>query len=179
MYLNWFDCHLPGCGGFTGYFPSNAKNCTALVSQLKRHKSFSHDRPYAQLSILPDLKFCININSSQALYRLLPSPPMQPTLFPPHKHRFFFFGDGGICDGVLFVQCVSYGIRVGCKRAISNLFGPFDHNQLYSCVTQYHNIEILSSAGPWLSAAGNQARTALVTPPDLSNRKPSCIQTHI
>ena len=83
-------CDLLGCGGFTGYFPSNAKNCTALVSQLKRHKSFSHDRPYAQLSISPDLKFCININSSQALYRLLPSPPMQPTLFPPHKHRFFF-----------------------------------------------------------------------------------------
>ena len=31
----WFDCHLPGCGGFTEYFPATQLRITLAFLHLK------------------------------------------------------------------------------------------------------------------------------------------------
>ena len=37
----WFDCHLPGCDEFTGYFQQNAEDCTGIPKPLDSRRLIS------------------------------------------------------------------------------------------------------------------------------------------
>ena len=39
----WFDCHIPGWRGFTGYFQADAENCTGFPPPLDKQIAFKSD----------------------------------------------------------------------------------------------------------------------------------------